>query len=83
MATKAQVEAALTTLVVDQGLMHDIIHGGSTDPDVVTEGGNVPPLAKKIASLAAGQVLNTTTGLTQILTTTGVVGDEIININNA
>jgi hypothetical protein len=44
----------IATLNTDVGLMHSIVQGGATDPDVSTEGGLVPTLAKRLAQIATG-----------------------------
>jgi len=51
MATRTQVETALDTLVADAAIARAIIQGAADDPDVMTENGLVPPLAKKIAQM--------------------------------
>lgn len=53
----------VTQLATDAALMHDIIHGGTTDT-VVTEGGTVPSVAKAIEdfqnAIGTGQFANGT-----------------------
>lgn len=48
-----RIEAATAVLESDAATMRAIVHGAVTDPDVITEGGAVAPLAKSIAGLAA------------------------------
>ena len=64
MPTLAEFEAQVNRLYVDAALFHAIIHGDAADPDVTTEGGPVPPVAKAIASLGAAPSLRTILGLT-------------------
>ena len=49
----SEIETAIAEGLIDLGKLHDIIHGAEDAPDVPTEGGNVPPVAKRIANLEA------------------------------
>lgn len=50
----------ISRVATDAGLLHSIVHGASTAPDVVTEGGAVKPVAKVVAEAAAAMAsLNT------------------------
>ncbi|WP_337996234.1 hypothetical protein [Oleispirillum naphthae] len=53
MATlQERIETATENMETNQGLLHDIVHGGPTET-VETEGGSVPTVAKKLADLDA------------------------------
>lgn len=51
MPTKAQLSAALADIIADSAIFHDIVHGASSDPDVITEGGSVPTVAKVLSDI--------------------------------
>lgn len=48
-----RLEAAVSKAETDTALLHEIVHGASTDPDVTTEGGDVKPVAKVVAEAEA------------------------------
>jgi anti-sigma factor ChrR (cupin superfamily) len=48
--TAAEIQTELTALAEK---WHDIVHGPADGPDVETESGLVPPLAKRLAALEA------------------------------
>jgi hypothetical protein len=51
MPTLNEIELAVAQVTTDSGKLHSIVHGGPTVV-VVTEGGNVPSVAKAIADIA-------------------------------
>ena len=69
--TQAEFEAMLTTAEVDFGKLHAVVHGAVDDPDVVTEGGNVPTLAKQLAAVLAANPF-----------TSAMIIDALTSLNN-
>ena len=50
-ANVAEFNAAVATLAADAAIQHAIIHGAVDDPDVETESGPVPPIAKRLGQI--------------------------------
>lgn len=91
MPTPAErLETAVASAEADVTLLHDITNGASTDPDVVTEGGNVKPVAKVVkeaedaldaalVALAAGLGLYNRVAMPPTSATAGAVGDFAVS----
>lgn len=79
-----RLETATAQVETDSGLLHDIVHGASSDPDVTTEGGDVKPIAKVVAEAEAAIAVFTSGLVTRVsfpanTAASGAVGQFAIN----
>ena len=54
MPTAQELNDAAQAVVDDSAKLHAVVHGAFDDPDVITEGGNIKPLAKILKPLEDG-----------------------------
>ena len=81
MSTAANFNAAVAKAVTDTDLFHDFVHGSASD-DIVTEGGTIPSLAKKLATIVTDRnfagVWNVATNTPDVSATSPTTGDYYI-----